>query len=75
MSVLNKIVRLLFVATAVIAVAVLLPPREQPLAQEICIGDRCIRLDAFHRCGNAPEPCGCLYCVVGFEVCCDEKPR
>ena len=77
MNTLSNVIRILFAVTAVVTVTALFPPREQMPAQEIpeiCIGNRCIRLDASHRCEENPDPCSCLGCEMVRETCCFAFP-
>lgn len=75
MKTMSNVIRMLFAATAVVTITVLFPPRQQMPAQDVnrmCIGGKCILLDAFQRCDG--DPCGCPFCVMDDQICCVELP-
>jgi len=74
MRTMSNIIRVLFAVTAVVTVTVLFPPRQQMQAQMLCIGERCVVLNAFHRCDYDTDPCGCLLCEIDREECCFALP-
>ena len=77
MKMISAVIRVLFVATAVVTAALLFPPGNAAVGQDdddnvICIGTRCVYTNALHRCDFAPDPCGCLFCEFAEETCCYE---